>query len=98
MLLMPQDEVYDDFFRNGHFTKGYKHEVPRRLKDLVVWLLWTIVLSVPLYYYVGYLIMTGSYTTLLTAILVIVLCKYPKKKHSIPHSMASLLQWQSVCA
>ncbi|ELU10392.1 hypothetical protein CAPTEDRAFT_20972 [Capitella teleta] len=66
-----KDEVYDDFYRNGKFTRGVKTEIPLRVNDMVVWFMWTIVLCVPLYYYIVSLIMTGSYATLFWAIVII---------------------------
>ena len=63
----PQDEIYDNFVQNGRFTIGTYHEVPRRINDLVTWLIWALVLCVPLFYYATNIFLNSSLTVKLAA-------------------------------
>jgi len=62
-----QDEIYNNFVQNGRFTIGTYREVPRRINDLVTWLLWAVVLCVPLFYYATNIFMSSSLTVQLIA-------------------------------
>ena len=62
-----QDEIYENFVENGHFTIGTFHKIPRRLNDLVTWLLWAVVLCPPMFYYVTTIFLSSSLTVKLIA-------------------------------
>ena len=68
--------MYDDFARNGRFTRGTKVDIPRRPNDLIAWFMWTVVLCVPLFYYIHHLVVTGSFTVLASAIVIIIISAY----------------------
>jgi lysophosphatidic acid acyltransferase/lysophosphatidylinositol acyltransferase len=55
-----KDEIFENFFQNGEFTMGTKHDIPRRINDLVIWFIWTVVLCVPLFYYATGIFLAGS--------------------------------------
>lgn len=55
-----KDNIYDNFVQNGRFTIGQRYDVPKRPNDFILWVLWAIVLSFPLYYFASYVFVTGS--------------------------------------
>ena len=59
-LYREKDEIYEHFEQNGTFKMGKEFSVPKRKTDMIVWFMWAIVLSVPLVYYAGQIIMSGS--------------------------------------
>jgi len=62
-----QDEIYDNFVRNGGYTIGTYAEVPRRINDLVTWLIWAILLCSPLFYYTTTIFIGSTLTVKLAA-------------------------------
>ena len=60
VLLVLQDQLYDDFLKNGKF-RGEGTVVPRRLTDLLMWSFWAVVTCVPLFYYVTILFLSGTF-------------------------------------
>jgi hypothetical protein len=88
-----QDEIYDNFVQNGRFTIGTKVEIPRRINDLVIWLLWTVVLCFPLFYYAVGFIWYGTWTLKLAVLLTIAigkLCHYGCLKKLLSQYSSSL--------
>jgi len=75
-MVFVQDEIYDNFVQNGHFTIGTYHQLPRRVNDLVTWLIWAVTLCTPLFYYATTIFMSSSLTVKLAicATVVVGLC------------------------
>ena len=72
---MFQDEIFDNFYKNGKYTIGTRHEVPRRYHDLLMWCFWAVVLCVPLFYYLAQVFLSGSITLQLGVIAFFILRK-----------------------
>ncbi|CAH1800085.1 unnamed protein product [Owenia fusiformis] len=71
-LFREKDELYDGFAKNGHFT-GPKHDLPRTPYDLIIWLTWCVILSVPLLHYLMSVFLIGTYLQQVTVIIVCIL-------------------------
>ena len=77
-----QDKIYDKFLKNGrHYPMGHVFMPPRRYNDLVISLAWIILLSVPLFYYLGAIFISGSFYVQLGFIALFVLGKWENAKH-----------------
>ena len=57
--LVFQDQLYDDFLKNGKFN-GEGKVIPRRLNDLLMWSFWAVLTCVPLFYYITMLFLSGT--------------------------------------
>lgn len=67
-----KDELYDGFLKNGKF-KGEGYIVPRRYNDLLMWLFWAVTTCVPLFYYVGRILLSGSWVVIAVVLGVVIL-------------------------
>jgi hypothetical protein len=58
-----QDALYDQFLKEGKFP-GESVIVPKRYNDLIMWTFWLIVTSVPLFKYIGGILLSGSWLSI----------------------------------
>lgn len=56
-----KDNIYDQFQQSNNYTIGHRRIVPRRIKDLVCWLFWMILIGVPFLYYLAVAFISGSF-------------------------------------
>lgn len=63
-----KDDIYDSFVQNDRYVNGQCYDVPRRPNDLIIWALWSIALSIPLFYFAGMVFLQGSVFLQLTTL------------------------------
>lgn len=68
VLLLLKDDIYDSFVQNDRYVNGQCYDVPRRPNDLIIWALWSIALSIPLFYFAGMVFLQGSVFLQLTTL------------------------------
>ncbi|GFO33373.1 1-acyl-sn-glycerol-3-phosphate acyltransferase 3 [Plakobranchus ocellatus] len=71
-LFKKKDDLYEEFLQTGRFP-GPIHEVPKRHYDLILYIFWTIVLCVPLFWYLVGLFIAGTLTQQISAVCITVL-------------------------
>lgn len=68
-----KDDLYEDFMKNGKFTKGTKVSVPRRFNDLLMWGFWGLITGLPVCYYIAHALFTGTLLLQISALTFVVL-------------------------
>ena len=83
-LYRHKDQCLDNFFRDGEFNlnkdlKGYENfkyiELPRRIYSLANIVIWACLVLFPLVYFIGSMVLSGSYTQCTIAIVLVALGK-----------------------
>ena len=70
-----QDDLYEGFLQKGHFP-GPTVSIPRRPHDLLMFFFWFVLLALPLFWYLGSIFMSGTFTQQAVVVLVVVLGIY----------------------
>lgn len=60
-LFKKKDDLFEGFLQAGKFP-GPEHHIPRRVNDLAMFLVWAVLLWVPLFYYIASLFVSGTIT------------------------------------
>ncbi|KAK3746059.1 hypothetical protein RRG08_065224 [Elysia crispata] len=71
-IFKKKDDLYEGFLQKGHFP-GPTVSIPRRPHDLLMFFFWFVLLALPLFWYLGSIFMSGTFTQQAVVVLVVVL-------------------------
>lgn len=74
-LFKEKDDLVDEYFKTGKFDLPPFHP-PQRPHDLLNWIFWFLVTDIPLFYYLGSIIVAGTITQQLIVVAVVVIITF----------------------
>lgn len=74
--LILQDEDLDTYLRTGKFEGAPVLEVPKRKYDLYCYIFWVVTTTIPLFYYLRYVVLYASIVHQTSLVAAILLCEF----------------------